>query len=335
MAPCIIVVVVLVTAFAREGITAEVRAGGDPGQHPRPGIGTGVVDGNATLRLQVFLDRQGFSPGILDGRPGLFLTKAVARWQQAHGLAVTGIPDHEADLPPDQPTLVPYTIAARDQGFVGPCPTEPADQAKVQSLPYRTMLEFLGERFHCTPKLLQARNPGLTSENPLPGTTLLVPNVEPFCLESLDRRAGIAANASHPALRHRIIQVHRAERMLDVWDGALLVASFPVTPGGGTVETPVGTWRVVSLAVAPTFRWDRSVLETGRRSDTFFLLPPGPNNPVGVLWCALNRPGIGIHGTETPHTIGRAASHGCVRMANWDIVRLAGLITPGVRVIID
>ena len=73
---------------------------------------------------------------------------------------------------------------------------------------------------------------------------------------------------------------------------------------------------------------------TGVRSDTFYELPIGPNNPVGVMWIGLNKPGIGIHGTNNPQTIGRAASHGCMRTANWDTVRLSKLVTKGMTVII-
>jgi hypothetical protein len=85
----------------------------------------------------------------------------------------------------------------------------------------------------------------------------------------------------------------------------------------------------------PTFRWDKSVLNYGVRSDNFYELPIGPNNPVGVMWIGLNRPGIGIHGTNSPQTIGRSASHGCMRTANWDVVRLTKLITKGMTVIIS
>ena len=62
------------------------------------------------------------------------------------------------------------------------------------------------------------------------------------------------------------------------------------------------------------------------------MLPPGPNNPVGMLWAGLSKSGIGLHGTASPETIGRSRSAGCVRFANWDIVRLPTLIRPGARV---
>ena len=61
-------------------------------------------------------------------------------------------------------------------------------------------------------------------------------------------------------------------------------------------------------------------------------LPPGPNNPVGSVWIDLTEPGYGIHGTPDPTKIGKTASHGCVRLTNWDAEELAKLVEPGVVV---
>jgi lipoprotein-anchoring transpeptidase ErfK/SrfK len=74
------------------------------------------------------------------------------------------------------------------------------------------------------------------------------------------------------------------------------------------------------------------MLQHGRRSITYYLIPPGPRNPVGIVWIGLNRKGIGIHGTDNPQTIGRSASQGCIRLANWDAIRLAGEVTTGMTV---
>ncbi len=74
------------------------------------------------------------------------------------------------------------------------------------------------------------------------------------------------------------------------------------------------------------------MLETGKRSDTAYELPPGPNNPVGIVWLAINIPSRGIHGTPSPDQIGRNASHGCIRTANWDAWVLAQRIKKGTPV---
>jgi lipoprotein-anchoring transpeptidase ErfK/SrfK len=298
----------------------------------RPGLSLATLDHDTIVHLQVFLDRHGFSPGKIDGRAGEFLSKSLRRFQRAIAVPITGTLDPELGLQAVDPVLVPYTVTTRDLARIGPCPTQPAEQALVSSLPYVSVREFLTERFHCSPQFLQVCNPQWVGDDLPVGATVLVPNVEPFRIEDLAQRG---AFPKHPEFSGRRIRVSRAERMLDLWEGDNLLASYPVTPGGGAVETPAGSWHIVAISPLPTFRWDRSVLETGRRSATFFLLPPGPNNPVGVLWCALNRPGIGIHGTDNPQTIGRATSHGCLRLANWDVVRLAAQITPGVAVAIE
>ena len=62
------------------------------------------------------------------------------------------------------------------------------------------------------------------------------------------------------------------------------------------------------------------------------MIPPGPSNPVGVVWMQLNRKGIGIHGTNDPDAIGRNASHGCIRLANWDAIKVAHMVTKGAEV---
>lgn len=107
-----------------------------------------------------------------------------------------------------------------------------------------------------------------------------------------------------------------------------------MTIGSERTESPVGDWKVRGVAKMPNFRHDKSMLKKGERSDKFHILPPGPNNPVGVVWIALNKKGIGLHGTSDPDSIGRSASHGCVRLANWDVVRLAGKVKAGVPVAI-
>jgi len=76
------------------------------------------------------------------------------------------------------------------------------------------------------------------------------------------------------------------------------------------------------------------MLEHGFRSDNFFNIPPGPRNPVGILWIGLNKRGIGIHGTNSPDTIGRSGSHGCIRLANWDAARVLRQVTEGDQVLI-
>jgi lipoprotein-anchoring transpeptidase ErfK/SrfK len=83
------------------------------------------------------------------------------------------------------------------------------------------------------------------------------------------------------------------------------------------------------MVVLPWWRYDESLLKTGKRSDNALQIPAGPNSPVGVIWCGTSKSGIGMHGTSDPETIGRARSAGCIRLANWDAIRLPNIVRPG------
>jgi lipoprotein-anchoring transpeptidase ErfK/SrfK len=294
-----------------------------------------VAEIDVTTRAQIFLDQQLFGPGKIDGRPGEFYTKALKRYQKAHALPETGKVDENLPLETVFPVYTTYTIKPEDLKFIGEAPTKPSEQAKKKFLPYNDLLEFLTERFHCDPDFLQKMNKGTKLGSLKPGDTVRVPNVEPFEIEKLPKQGPLP---ELPDFKKRVLRIHRAERMLDLYDGEKLLCSLPITPGvpgGGAKETPQGTWRIVGISAMPTFRWDEGVLNHGVRTDTAFELPSGPNNPVGVCWIGLNKPGIGVHGTNNPQTIGRAASHGCMRTANWDVIRLSKLVTKGMTVVID
>jgi lipoprotein-anchoring transpeptidase ErfK/SrfK len=290
---------------------------------------------DVTTQLQIFLDQQLFGPGKIDGRPGEFVAKALRRYQRAHGLPDTGILDENIPLDSVFPVYTFYTIKPEDLQFIGELPKQPKDQATRKVLPYPDLIQFVCERYHVDPDFLAKLNPTVKLGSLKAGSVLRVPNVEPFVIESLPPQGFLP---EIPEYKDRVIQIHRASKMLEVHEGEKLLAAVPITPGitgGGAKETPAGTWRILGIATAPTFRWDKGVLEYGKRTDTSYLLPAGPRNPVGVLWIGLNKPGIGIHGTNSPWNIGRTASHGCMRVANWDVVRLSKLITKGMAVEID
>ena len=112
-----------------------------------------------------------------------------------------------------------------------------------------------------------------------------------------------------------------------------MLAAFPITPGKPQF-IPIGDWKIVSMMTTPNFRYDKKFLEEGTRGDQAYQIPPGPNSPVGIIWCGISKSGIGLHGTASPRTIGRSQSAGCVRLANWDAIRLPELVRPGARVIV-
>ena len=110
------------------------------------------------LRLQLFLDSKLFGPGKVDGRPGEFTTKALKRYQMANGLPQTEIDAHTLDLTSVGELYTSYTIRQEDLQFVGELPTKPSLQSKKKYLPYDSLLEFLTERFHTSPELIEWLN---------------------------------------------------------------------------------------------------------------------------------------------------------------------------------
>ncbi len=285
-------------------------------------------------RLQIFLDQKQFGPGKIDGEPGEFTAKALARYLKANGLPAEDLATAAERLPLDEvsPIYAVYVLTEADLKRIGPVPRTPAEQAKLKRMPYPSVLKFLEERFHCSPVLLQQINPGIDFSRLIAGDAVRVPNVIPFEIEAVRETGKLPPN---PAFKDRVIKIDTREKMLDLFEGDTLLASFPITPGSASLPAPVGKWRILGIATLPWFRHDEGVLKRGVRTKDFHNIPAGPSNPVGVVWIGLNKPGIGIHGTNNPQTIGRAASHGCVRLANWDAIRLAGMITQGMTVYID
>ena len=161
------------------------------------------------------------------------------------------------------------------------------------------------------------------SPSPAPASVTAAPDNKPVL-------TAVPANSSR-----LVFHVNTKESYLEVRDGERLVACFPITPGSTAIPTPKGNWKVVAKTLLPSFRWDKSVLLYGKRSKDAYELPPGPNNPVGITWIALDRPGIGMHGTASPDTIGRSASHGCIRLSNWDAFKVYGMVARGTQVVIE
>jgi lipoprotein-anchoring transpeptidase ErfK/SrfK len=313
----------------------------------------------AATRLQVFLDRANFTPGKIDGHYGDFTLKALALYRESRGeqpqappshpkAKVTAAPDvNGLDLASVEPVYIPYTVTEADLQSTGQLPKEVAEKAKLKFLPYRDAADAIAEKFHCDVHFLEQLNPGKLKEIKV-GDQVQVPNVEPFELASVkDIKPGSETNsqaaneaedqsetpASTPgetaAPRDVSIKIDTKTNMLGVFEKEKLIAAYPITIGSAQTASPIGDWKVRGISKLPKFRYDKEMLEHGKRSGNFYMLPPGPRNPVGVMWIALNKKGIGIHGTDDPDSIGRSVSHGCVRLANWDVVRLATKIKAG------
>ena len=302
-----------------------------PAAKPKPKVLVALpnYDEETSTRLQIFLDNNYFAPGKIDGKMGEFFRKALVSYKFAHKLPTTGAIDSWllAQVPQAYTT---YTIRPEDLNFVGPSPTRPSAQSKLKALHYGSFLEFVSERFHSAEEYIQKLNPGKDWEKLQPGEQLKVPNVIPFEIEKLSE-GFVPAN---PALANRKVYILTEQRVLEIFEGNQMLFEFPITPGSTKLPAPKGTFKILGIATLPWFRHDEGVLNYGVRTENYFNLPPGPNNPVGVLWMGLSKPGIGIHGTNNPETIGRAGSHGCIRTANWDAARIRNLVTKGNMVLI-
>jgi len=289
-------------------------------------------DRDTIVLVQVYLDELLFGPGIIDGKLGEFTTIAVRHYNQRWRVDEDNWFRllREAKRAVKDPYQT-YTIRESDQLFVGDIPAEPDQQQAVPYLTYRTMAEFVAERYHTSVNLLVAVNPTLNIYSLRPGDTVKVPNVHPFQIELIEK------HQQYPALEplsSNTAFVDTDTKVVKIYDpkGAM-IASFPITPGQEKF-IPYGDWEVQIMVTTPEFRWDKQMLEAGERGEEHFMLPPGPNSPVGIFWAGLNKSGIGLHGTSSPETIGRSRSAGCIRLANWDALRLRSLLRPGSTVLV-
>ena len=277
--------------------------------------------------FQVQLDRQGFSPGQIDGQPGPTFSGALAALRAAKGLPASGGPDCAAwealSAKGAEPPLKTYTVTSDDMKgpFQKRIPPKLTDQASLPSLGYQSVEEELAERFHASPALLKRLNPGPLKE----GREIRVPAVTPFNPGTKPTPDPAAANAT--------IVVSKDESALRVKgaDGTTLFYA-PVTTGSEHDPLPPGDFKVLGSSWMPAFHYNPDLFWDAKESDEKATIKPGPNNPVGVVWIALSLEHYGLHGTPEPGRVGHTESHGCVRLTNWDAARVAAFVKPGTPV---
>lgn len=274
----------------------------------------------ATAALQIALERAGFSPGIIDGIPGGKTTNSLREFQRSRGMPAIGTLDgaSRAALAVDEEdAFVRYTITTADRAAVGPVPKGWLEKSRLERLAYPTLAEALGEKFHCTQGLLVKLNPQKSLVSLAVGDAIVVPN----------------ADDDPPVNRAARLEVDLTNKVIRAFSSkGNAVGLFYCSLAAKKEKLPSGQAEVVAIAVNPTYTFDPEMWPEVKNVDTKLTIPPGPRNPVGVRWIGLSLPGVGMHGTPNPELIGKTGSHGCIRLTNWDAVRLSKMVAPGVTV---
>lgn len=285
-----------------------------PRSYPRP------VD--SILEAQIALARLGFSSGPIDGVSGGQTAAALRAFQQSRALPPTGRLDDatRAALVLETPPLTQLALTAADLADLQPTGKTWLEKSAQPALAHETALELVAERTRSSPRFIQALNPSIDWSAVAPGAILSVPAVE---------------LAPFPAKAARI-EVRLAEHTLQVFDADnRLLAHVPVSIAAKVEKRPVGELHVTVVISDPNYTLDPVNFPESAEAQALgrkLILAPGPNNPVGVAWIGLDKPGYGIHGTPTPEHVGRTESHGCFRLANWDARTLLSLAWVGLPV---
>lgn len=272
------------------------------------------INRNTGTKLQALLNWQHSGVGSVDGYWGKNTRKAMQAFQKANGLTVTETLNTETwqaltknDKLMVQPVLVSYQLTEADVNIkTTTIPAGAKEKAKLEGMYYESVTEGLAEKFHISEKYLKSLN---STASFSAGETITVynpgnPNTKPVSRVVADR-------------------VTETLYAYDAQDN--LVASYPTTVGSTATPSPTGTHTVEVKVHEPNYTY---TADDGSKA----IIPPGPNNPVGMVWIGLSKPSYGIHGSPDPARISRQASAGCVRLTNWDALALLGVIQNGATV---
>jgi lipoprotein-anchoring transpeptidase ErfK/SrfK len=271
-------------------------------------------------RAHVMLNNAHASPGAIDGSSGKNTLKAIASFQQINGIKPTGTLTQETwnaliAKQGSKPAFIEYTITDADlKGpYAASIPHDYALQAKMKGLYYTRVTEMLGEKFHMDEDFLKKLNPKATFKKA--GEKIIVANIRNEVPEDI-----------------HLIVAHKGAKQLYLFNSRnQMIGSFPATIGSSDTPSPTGTYKVTGVAPNPWYSYSPSNFIQGNNKKPLSL-PPGPNAPVGNIWIGLSKKSFGIHGTPNPSAISKTASHGCIRLTNWDANDLGKKVKSGVTV---
>ncbi|EKF17514.1 L,D-transpeptidase [Nitratireductor pacificus] len=306
----------------QDGVRQDDGLGGPAQRSTLPGESAVVAPTGASeevANFQVLLDRMGASPGVIDGRTGDNVNKAIRAYREITGETIkTYDPEWiKAELErTGGPAFQDYVITSADAAgpFIASVPADYSQKAQLEALSYTSVTEMLAERFHMDEKYLIALNPGVNFNRA--GSVIRVVNPG-------DR---LKAQVAH------IVADKSAKQVRAYGEDGRLIAAYPATIGSADTPSPSGSHTVARIAVNPEYTYNPKINFKQGQNDKVLRIPPGPNGPVGSVWIALSKPTYGIHGTPDPSKIGKTASHGCIRLTNWDAEELAKRVKTGVPI---
>lgn len=272
------------------------------------------IDRTTGTKLQALLNWHHNGVGSVDGQWGKNTRKAMQAFQKANGLRVTDNLNNETwqaltknETLLAQPVLVSYQLSEADVNVkTATIPAEATEKAKLDGMYYESLIEALAEKFHMSEGYLKALNPNAKFTA---GEMITVYN---------------PSNPNTKAVS-RVVADKATETLYAYDSNNNLIASYPTTVGSTATPSPTGTHTVKVKVHEPNYTY---TADDGSKS----IIPPGPNNPVGLVWIGLSKPTYGIHGSPDPARISRQASAGCIRLTNWDALALLGVIQDGATV---
>jgi lipoprotein-anchoring transpeptidase ErfK/SrfK len=281
------------------------------------------------FEAQVALARRAISPGSIDAALGSQTRAAISVFQEIQTLPQTGSLDTNtrARLTLEVPLLTTYTVTTNDLARLQPLGKTWLAKSQQTALDYESELELVAEKGHSHPELIRRLNPGVNWTNLAAGTVLNVPDV----------------NYPEPNGKAAFVIIHLGGKVLEAFDeNTNLLAHFPCSIAARFDKRPVGELQVKVVAPNPNYTFHPELFPESPEAKTLnreLMIPPGPNNPVGVAWigldAGLDKTGYGIHGTPIPEQVGRTESHGCFRLANWDAEYLVKLVWIGMPVLVE